>query len=149
MKPCGKMWYNPTRHRWQYNMKHVHFMLDNWGYKHTFRIINTYCFSEATMVKRKRLNVTFVHTLSVFSLFTYIFCDLSKELNLSCFDPVFVFVQVLPWERRYNKNCTTEAILSIWVMMEKKAVRRILQIRIWHKGKGIHIRACKFLGAFA
>ena len=86
----------------------------------TLRISNTYCFYEATMVKWTRLNVTFIRILPVISLFTYILCDLSKELNSSCCDPVFVFVQVLLWELRYNKNCTTEAVLSIWVMTEHK-----------------------------
>jgi hypothetical protein len=106
----------------QYNMAHAHFMLDNWGYRHTLRIFNIYCFSAATMVTRTRLNVMFLHTMPVFRLFTYIFCNLSTELNLCCCDPVFVFVQVLLWECRYNKNYTTEAVLSIWVMMEHETV---------------------------
>jgi len=46
---------------------HAHCMLDNLGYKHTHTICNTYCFSTATMVAQKRLNVTlFVHFLSCF-----------------------------------------------------------------------------------
>jgi hypothetical protein len=32
--------------------------LSNQGYRHTFGIYNTYCFSTATMVTRTRLNVT-------------------------------------------------------------------------------------------
>jgi hypothetical protein len=31
---------------------HAHCMLDNWGYKHTLRICNTYCFAMAKMVTR-------------------------------------------------------------------------------------------------
>ena len=47
------------------NVAHVHFMLDNWCYKHTVRICNNYCFSTAKMVARKHLNVTlYVHYLS-------------------------------------------------------------------------------------
>jgi hypothetical protein len=43
-------------------MAHVHCMLDNWSYKHTLTICNTYCFSTATKVERTRLNVTlYVH----------------------------------------------------------------------------------------
>jgi hypothetical protein len=38
-----------------------------WGYRHTLRIYNTYCFSTATMVTRTRLTVTFVRTLPVLS----------------------------------------------------------------------------------
>jgi len=46
------------------NMAHAHFMPDTKGYKHTLRICNTYCFSTATLVTRKRLNVTlYVHCL--------------------------------------------------------------------------------------
>ena len=46
------------------NMEHAHFMPDTKGYKHTLRICNTYCFSTATVVTRKRLNVTlYVHCL--------------------------------------------------------------------------------------
>jgi hypothetical protein len=32
------------------SMAHALCMLDAYGYKHTFRICNTYCFSTATMV---------------------------------------------------------------------------------------------------
>jgi hypothetical protein len=40
-------------------------MLDNYGYKLTLRICNSYCFSIATTVVRKRLNFTlYVHRLS-------------------------------------------------------------------------------------
>jgi hypothetical protein len=40
------------------NMAHAHDMLDNYGYKYTHRLCNTHCFSTATMVAPKRLNVT-------------------------------------------------------------------------------------------
>jgi len=40
------------------NIVHAHCMLDAYGYKHTLRIYNTYCFSTATMVVRTCLNVT-------------------------------------------------------------------------------------------
>ena len=44
------------------NMAHVHCMLDNYGYNHTLRIRNTYCFSPATMATQTRLTVTlYVH----------------------------------------------------------------------------------------
>ena len=47
------------------NMVHVHCTLDTYGYKHTVRICNTHCFSTATMVTRKRLNIAlYVHCLS-------------------------------------------------------------------------------------
>jgi len=106
----------------QYNMAHAHFMLDIWDYRYTLIIFNIYCFSAATMATRTRLTVTFLHTKPLFSLFTFIFCNLSTELSLSCCDPVFVFGQVLLWECRYNKNCSTEAVLSLWVMMEHEIV---------------------------
>jgi hypothetical protein len=47
------------------NMVHVNCMLNTYGYKHTLRICNTYCFSTATMVAWMRLNVMlYVHCLS-------------------------------------------------------------------------------------
>ena len=39
-------------------MANVRYMLDTKGYKHTIIVFNTYCFSTATMVARKRLSVT-------------------------------------------------------------------------------------------
>ena len=45
-------------HRRQCNTVHALCMLDNYGYKHTFRICSNYCFSTATMVKRTRLHDT-------------------------------------------------------------------------------------------
>ena len=43
-------------HRWQYNMMHAHCMLNNYSYRHTLRICNTYCFSTLTLVTRTHLN---------------------------------------------------------------------------------------------
>jgi hypothetical protein len=40
-------------------------MLDNNGYRYTFKMSNTYCFSTATMVLHKYLNVKFIRTLPV------------------------------------------------------------------------------------
>jgi hypothetical protein len=46
------------------NVAHAHFMPDTKGHKHTLRICNTYCFSTATLVTRRCLNVTlYVHCL--------------------------------------------------------------------------------------
>ena len=46
-------------------------MLDNYGYKLTLRIYNTYSFSMATMVTQSFLNVMlYVHCLSCFLLFS-------------------------------------------------------------------------------
>jgi len=58
---CQMMWKNemePEGHRWQYNMAHTLFMLKYWGYRHTIRICNTYCFPTAKMVRRTRLDIT-------------------------------------------------------------------------------------------
>jgi hypothetical protein len=43
-------------------------MLDNYGYRHTLRMCNAYCFSKAAMVTRTRLSVMFMCMLSVLSL---------------------------------------------------------------------------------
>jgi hypothetical protein len=29
MRKCGKIWWSQTSQRWQYNMAHAHYMLDN------------------------------------------------------------------------------------------------------------------------
>jgi len=42
---------------------HGHWMLDNWGYRHTHWICNTYCFSTETAIFAKDASV--VHTVSV------------------------------------------------------------------------------------
>jgi hypothetical protein len=39
------------------NMAHVYYMLDTYGYSHTLRICNTYCFTTVTIVARTRLNI--------------------------------------------------------------------------------------------
>jgi hypothetical protein len=58
------IWYSQTEHRWHYNKMHAHCMLDNYGYKHTRRICNIYCFSTAVTVTRTCLDVTLhVHCL--------------------------------------------------------------------------------------
>jgi len=51
-----KMW-SRTGHIWQHDKSHVHWMLYNWGYKHTLETCNTYCFSMATKFARSRLDV--------------------------------------------------------------------------------------------
>ena len=40
------------------NVAQAHCMLDNYGYKYTLRIYNTYCFATETMVARTHLNFT-------------------------------------------------------------------------------------------
>jgi len=47
------------------NMAHAHCMLGTYGYKHTYRVCNNYCFSTVTKNARKRLDVTLqIHCLS-------------------------------------------------------------------------------------
>jgi hypothetical protein len=49
------------------NMAHVLCMLGNDGYRHTFGIRNSYCFSTATIKECRRLSVTLnVHCLSCY-----------------------------------------------------------------------------------
>ena len=47
-----------SRHATDDSMEHAYCMMDTYGYKHTLRICNTYCFSNATTVARTRLDVT-------------------------------------------------------------------------------------------
>jgi len=45
-------------------------MLNNKGYKHKLRICNSFCFSTATIVRRKQFNVMlYVHKLSCSSFY--------------------------------------------------------------------------------
>ena len=56
------MW---KKHATDDNMAHAHCMLDNWSYRHTLRICNTYYFSAATIVALAPLSVTlYIHCLS-------------------------------------------------------------------------------------
>jgi hypothetical protein len=66
------MWKNiirPTGNRWQYNTAHALCMLVNLVYRHTLRMCNTYCFSTATVVTRKRLKVRYTYSAYVFHIF--------------------------------------------------------------------------------
>ena len=77
MRERGEMWLGQTGRRRQYNTTHAFCMLDNWVYKHTRRICNTYCFSTATLVARTSRNVTLnVHCLSCFILMSICLCHL-------------------------------------------------------------------------
>jgi len=52
-------------HATSHNMAHTQWIPDTQGYKHTLRIRNIYCFSNATMVARTYFNVTlYVYCLS-------------------------------------------------------------------------------------
>jgi hypothetical protein len=51
------------------NTAHAQCMVDTYDYEHTVTIHKTYCFSTATMVARKRINVTlYVPCMSCFKL---------------------------------------------------------------------------------
>jgi hypothetical protein len=55
------------------NVAHALCMLDGYGYSHTFRISNTYCFSTTTVVTRMRLIVTlYVYWLFFLPQFSFI-----------------------------------------------------------------------------
>jgi hypothetical protein len=54
----GKLCYSQAGYILQYNMAHMLYVLVDLGYRHIFTMCNTYCFSTATMVARKRHNVT-------------------------------------------------------------------------------------------
>ena len=68
-KSCH-LWYNVEKYcragqATADNLAHALCMLDTYGYRHTLRKCNTFCFSTATIVARTRLNVTlYVHCLS-------------------------------------------------------------------------------------
>jgi len=64
------------------NMAHAHCMLDTQGCRQTLRICNTFCFSTATMVARRRPNVTLcvqclpysiLNVIEPYNIYLYIF----------------------------------------------------------------------------
>jgi hypothetical protein len=59
--------YGASGHATEGTTAHALCMLDTQGYKHKIRICNSYCFSTATMITGKRLNVTlYLSRLSCF-----------------------------------------------------------------------------------
>ena len=79
------MWKNIVEQDTDDNVVHMQCMLDTYGYKHTVRICNTHCFSTATMVARKRLNVTlhFIIILKPCNLYLlYAYVPTKLHLNL-------------------------------------------------------------------
>ena len=76
MRECGKIWYSQIEHRRQYNKAHALCILDNWGYRHTFRICNTYCFS---------MVITVTRTLPIVALYIYcLYCLFWLLSNPKC-----------------------------------------------------------------
>jgi len=78
---------------------HAHYMLNNYGYKHTLTICNTYSFSTAKMVSRTHLHITlYVHCLSclVCLCSPFIAILLSFVLTLRC-NAWKVYVETLPF----------------------------------------------------
>jgi hypothetical protein len=62
-------------------------MLDNYGYKHTLRIYNTYCFSTATMITRARLNFTlYIYCLFFLVKNSLLLFIVYVQLKNTCFD---------------------------------------------------------------
>jgi len=45
------------------SMAHAHWLLEKYGYRHTLRICNTYCFSTSANVTGRRLNVACIRML--------------------------------------------------------------------------------------
>jgi len=63
-------------------MAHAHCMLDTYGYKHTHRICNTYCFCTATTVARKHLTVKlYAHCVLFRCIFTWCLILFSSQIN--------------------------------------------------------------------
>jgi hypothetical protein len=65
-RQCKKIMVELETRQMEYNTAHAFCMLDNYGYRHTFRICNTSCVSTATVVARTRVYVIFTYTLPVF-----------------------------------------------------------------------------------
>ena len=57
LRKCRRILYSQTSHRWQYRACVLHAIYQSL-HTHTLRICKTYCFSTATMIERKSINVT-------------------------------------------------------------------------------------------
>ena len=115
--------YSTARQATDENMAHTHCKMDNWGYRHTPKICNTYCFSMTLMIMRIHFNLEFICILPV--MLTY--CDMphtvmittpSEEMqslnfnNVTSFHPTWsntltfppVFVFIITHELTYKTN---------------------------------------------
>jgi hypothetical protein len=114
------------------NMAYPHCILNNNGYKHTLRICSTYCFSTATTVTRKRLNVTLhIHCLSClyyyfmsFLLYSFFYLkhwfdlykpDLQKYFMCSIVEVIYVSCLDLTSTTQISKNILCSIVKVIYV----------------------------------
>ena len=119
-----------TVHRWQYNTAYAHCMLDNYGYRHTLRICNTYCFSMSTVVAGKRLNVKLcVHCLSCLHCHSLLASMLpavnycSALLRLPAFVLDILTVEMRPMSRCHETSVTNFTLPEfLWVLMAEKKI---------------------------
>jgi len=151
MRSCGKVRYSQRDHRWQYNMARALCMTDDQGYRHTFIILNTYCFSTAKMVTRKRLICRFIHKFPVlfkdtdnvmndvqcpprswkqaFTLFAVFFCKFSKRLLVSAGKSLLI--------------CMFKFLHASWVMNTRSFCKKSPQEEVRWRKYGLIIAVAK------
>jgi hypothetical protein len=132
---CKK--YCRTRQATDVNTGHALCMADNWGYKCTIRICNTYWFSKAIVVTRTHISVTFIRTLSC-SVCLYNFRD---GLHTSSFLGTWVMYNVYysrleiatTWWRQNGVVIRGDIRLSISVMRADGVRFLPARARPWRK----------------
>ena len=101
MRQCGK--YSGTRQATDDNMVHANCMLDDYGYKHTLAVYNTYCISTATVVTRTCLIVTlYIHFLSCFYQIQ------PDDMHMMALQRVPIFMKTV----RKFMSCITDTVRS-------------------------------------
>jgi len=67
LRQCGKIWYSQARTTYS-KIWQLLFACFRWGYRHTLRMCNSYCFPTSSMVKQSHCNVTIIaYYLSCFA----------------------------------------------------------------------------------
>jgi hypothetical protein len=82
------------------NMAHVHCMQDTYGYKHTFRTCNIYCFSTTTMVIRTLFDIDEQNQIVIYvtAVFSLSFTSASKFIKC-CSLHIAIFRAATLWFR--------------------------------------------------
>jgi len=115
-----------------YNMPHSHCLLENWGYRHTLRICNTYCFFPTTMVAGACLSVTW-YLSGLSCIYTIL---LPKRYNLykvlACSNTIFQF----------SLLCATFfqlLMFMLFISSKTSSSQRVLGLPIGYLDMGFHL----------
>jgi hypothetical protein len=125
------------------NMAHAHCMFDTWGYKYTYRLCNTYCFSTATMVARTRPLLRYTYLACPVSLLIKLFLPLTRKNELIFSAPF----SMLTWMQ--TKILLEIFRLNLSMLMNKACTRNarfVPSMSFYERcGCGFKLRGCDAL----